>query len=360
MNSRNQHRPSLLGCLPETIQQAIAPFNQPRYRGKQIYKWMHLKNADSFLEMSDLPLTFRQQLDVHFVIKTLRLVVRQVSRDGTEKYLWELHDGLRVESVLIPDGPRVTLCISSQVGCALDCRFCATGRMGFARNLTSGEIVEQVLRAQQLLGQRITNIVFMGMGEPFLNYPGVIQAARILGDPEGLAIANKRITISTSGVIPKIYQFAREKHPYGLAISLHAPNQALREQIMPLAKKFPIDELLASARFYVAKHKRLRVTFEYVLLKGVNDEPAHARELVQILSPIRCKLNLIPYNDCGLGFQAPSEERIQKFLEPLLQAPFTVTVRRNRGNDIQAACGQLYVRTEARKRSIVQPLASES
>ena len=352
-------RPSLLGQTPEQIQAQLASFGQPPYRGRQIYKWLHLKNADSFLEMSDLPLSLRRKLEDHFRIKTLHLVSREVSRDGTEKYLWELVDGLRLESVLIPDPPRVTLCLSTQVGCALNCRFCATGRMGFSRNLSTGEMVEQVLQAQRLSGRRITNIVFMGMGEPFLNYSRVIQAAKILGDPEGLAVANKRITISTSGIVPKIYQYADERHPYGLAISLHAPNQEVRERIMPLAEKFPLDQLMAGAAYYVGQHKRRRITFEYVLLEGINDEPVHAHQLLRILSPIRCKLNLIPYNDAGLGFRAPSETRVQRFLDALLQAPFTVTVRRNRGNDISAACGQLYVKMEKRQRLCLQPLSPE-
>ncbi len=343
---------TLVGLDKAALREQMVAIGEPAFRGDQLYKWLYNKQVDSFEAMSNLPKSLRQQLGEHFSLSTLTLVAREVSADGTEKYLWELQDGHRIESVLIPEERRTTLCISSQVGCALACAFCATGKMGFLRNLTTGEIVEQVLAAQRLSQHRITNVVFMGMGEPFLNYKRVIQAARILGDPEGVAIANRRITISTSGIVPAIRQFARDKEPYGLAISLHSPFQTIREQIMPIAEKFHLRELLDSAREYVQQWRHKRITFEYVLLNGVNDRPEDARELIRLLSPLRAKLNLIPYNDCDLGFEAPGEERIQRFLEPLMRAPFTVTVRKNRGNDISAACGQLYVKTAQKERSL--------
>jgi len=296
--------------------------------------------------MSNIPKEFRGILSENFSIKNLELADMKTASDGTEKYLWKLNDNRHVESVLIPERQRNTICISSQVGCSLRCNFCATGTMGLLRNLTPGEIVEQVLQVNKLGQNKITNIVFMGMGEPFMNYPRVIQACQILGDFEGTAIANKRITISTSGIVPKIYQYTDDKLPFGLAISLHAPNQELREQIMPIARKFPLDLLLESLRYYMRAKKRNRVTFEYVLLHGINDTPAEARKLISLLSPIRCKLNLIPCNQNHLGYNTPPEDALQKFLDVMMNAPFAVTLRKNRGEDITAACGQLAVEVE--------------
>ncbi len=346
MNSEKiNSKPIIVGYSRSQLRELLTRMGQPAFRGDQIYKWLYNKQVDTFDAMTNLPRSLREALADQFQLSSLRLVTREVSLDGTEKYLWELHDGHRIESVLIPEDRRTTLCISSQVGCALACAFCATGKMGFLRNLTTGEIVEQVLAAQRMSSHKITNVVFMGMGEPFLNYKRVIQAAQIMGDPEGIAIANRRITISTSGIVPAIRQFAEEKQPYGLAISLHSPFQNIRQQIMPIAEKFHLSELLESAREYVSQWRHKRITFEYVLLSGVNDRPEDARELIRLLSPLRAKLNLIPYNDCDLGFQAPNDDRLNRFLEPLMRAPFTVTVRKNRGNDISAACGQLYVKT---------------
>lgn len=343
----NTGKKSLIGLTVPEIEKELRCFEQPSYRAAQIYKWLHHKNIDQFMEMTNIPLPFRKELDMRFDTKTLHPLVREVSSDGTEKYLWELQDGRRVESVLIPEERRLTICISSQVGCSLGCHFCATAQMGFIRNLEPGEMVEQILQTQKLTRKKVTNVVFMGMGEPFLNYTRVIKACQIMRDPEGLAISARRITISTSGVIPPIYQFTDEGHPFGLAISLHAPNQRLREQIMPLAQKFPLNKLMESARYYTSSHPRNRITFEYVLLAGINDSESDARQMAQLLSPLRCKLNLIPCNENDLGFRAPSRERIELFKSILLKAPFTVTLRRNRGQDITAACGQLYAKTNS-------------
>ncbi|RMH77631.1 MAG: 23S rRNA (adenine(2503)-C(2))-methyltransferase RlmN, partial [Calditrichaeota bacterium] len=336
------HKPSLLGLTVEEIARMLEPFRQPVYRARQIYKWLHHHRASSFSEMTNLPRALRGELEQAFSIHTLRPAAREVSRDGTVKYLWELRDGQYVESVFIPEERRNTVCISSQVGCALGCSFCATAKMGFLRNLTPGEIVEQVIRVREDTGQPITNVVLMGMGEPFLNYPRVIQACHILGDPEGGAIAHKRITLSTVGIVPRIRQFAEEQQPFSLAISLHAPTQELRRRIMPIADKFPLEDLMDSAHFYTRRYRRKRITFEYVLLEGVNDSPAEARALIWLLSPLRCKLNLIPYNDTGGGFRCPSEERLAPFYAVLEKAPFPIMIRKNRGTDISAACGQLY------------------
>ncbi|MFZ0390923.1 MAG: 23S rRNA (adenine(2503)-C(2))-methyltransferase RlmN [Calditrichia bacterium] len=337
---------SLIGLCRQEIAGLLQPLNLASYRADQIYKWIHFKNIDSFEEMTNLPLQLRRKLNEYFSLKTLRLDRQEVSADGTEKYLWLLPDGRRIESVFIPENRRNTVCISSQVGCSLGCRFCATGSMGLVRNLSSGEIVEQVLQIKRISRHPVTNIVFMGMGEPFMNYSRTINAAKILGDSEGVAIANKRITISTSGVVPKINQFTDEALPFGLAISLHAPNQELRRQIMPIADKFPLPELMESVYYYMRAGKRNRVTFEYVLLEGVNDSPAEARQLISLLSPVRCKLNIIPCNQNDLGYRAPSPERMEQFTSAIMKAPFAVTIRKNRGEDILGACGQLAVNVQ--------------
>lgn len=336
---------SLIGLSVEEIQQALQPFGQPKFHARQIYNWMHYKNADSFEEMTDLSKAFRDELKANFTLKSLKLLVHQKSNDGTQKFLWELSDGRQIESVMIPAEDRITVCISSQVGCALACEFCATGEMGFIRNLTPGEMVEQILQVQKLIQRKVTNVVFMGMGEPFFNYNRVIQASHILGDDHGVAIAAKKITISTSGIIPPIYRFTDEKEPFALAISLHSATQELREQLMPVAKRFPLEELIESAQYYTKAYKRKRISFEYILLDGINDSPQHAKQLIKLLSPIRCKLNVIPCNENDLGYSAPSQAKIDAFMHILAQAPFTLTLRQNRGQDITAACGQLYAQT---------------
>ncbi len=339
----------LIGLTVDEITGLLKPFNQPAYRAEQLYKWLHHHQARSFDEMSNIPKSFRVQLAEEFTIGALTLSSRQVSIDGTIKYLWKLPNGHSIESVFIPEAKRKTICISSQAGCALGCGFCATAQMGFLSNLSSGEIVEQVIRVQQDTGVKITNVVLMGMGEPFLNYNRVIQACQILHDPAGLAIAAQKITISTVGVVPRIFQFAKENQPFKLAISLHAPTQELRRQFMPIAEKFPLTELMESAKFYTNQTNRKRITFEYVLLEGVNDTSLAAKQLLKLLSPLRCKLNLIPYNDTGLGFKLPSKARIEDFTRELYSAPFAVTLRKNRGNDIAAACGQLFFKSKPAK-----------
>ncbi len=351
---------SLIGLSVAELEALFVPFKQPRYRASQVYKWLHHFQVTSFDEMTNLPKQFREILAEQFTLGELSLKARQESKDGTRKYLWSLPDGNAIESVYIPEDKRTTICISSQVGCALGCEFCATAQMGFLANLTAGQIVEQVIRVQQDNPSKITNVVFMGMGEPFLNYNRVIAASKILSDPEGLAISAQKVTISTVGIVPRIIQFTDERHPYKLAISLHAPNQELRRSIMPVADKFSLEELMESAHYYTRHQTRKRITFEYVLLEGVNDTPDVARELLSLLAPLRCKLNLIPYNDTGIGFRLPGELRLQQFLKVLEPAPFTVTVRKNRGTDIAAACGQLIAESTMPQvaRSLKKPAKS--
>jgi len=340
-------KPSLIGLNIAELQKQLEPFGEPKFRADQIYRWIHQQNADSFANMSNLSKELRTGLAEKFSLKTMKMAAHEISSDGTEKFLWQLADGRRVESVLIPDGKRTTICISSQVGCSLGCRFCATAQMGYVRSLTAGEIVEQVLQIKKQTERRITNVVFMGMGEPFLNYRRVIRASEILGDPDGIAIANRRITISTAGITTRIRDFTEERQPFSLAISLHAPTQGLRASLMPIARKFPLDELISSAAFYLNLQKRRRITFEYILLDGINDSPAEAKALLRLLSPLRCKLNLIPCNETDLNFRAPSGEKMQRFLSILKTGPFAAMLRKNRGQDIAAACGQLFVKTNS-------------
>ncbi len=336
-----QTKPVLIGKTQQSLREILQEMGQPAYRANQIYKWVHHHQVKSFDEMSNLPKTLRAELAEKFHLGNLTMATREVSTDGTIKYLWKTTGNHFMESVFIPEERRNTICISSQVGCALGCAFCATAKMGFLVNLTCSEIVEQVIRVQQDTGEKITNVVFMGMGEPFLNYSRVIQASHIFSDPEGLAIAAKKITISTVGVVPRIYQFTDESQPFSLAISLHASRQDLRQSIMPIADKFSLDQLMDSARYYTFNSKK-RITFEYVLLEDINHSAKDAKGLISILSPLKCKLNLIPFNDTGLGFRTPSAEKIKPFYDILEGAPFTITLRKNRGNDISAACGQLY------------------
>lgn len=343
---------TLLGTDRQQLAEIFSPFAQPAYRVTQIYKWLHHHHVSSFQEMTNVPKGFRALLTENFEIFQLDLHLRAVSSDGTIKYLWNLADGRQVESVFIPEKKRTTICISSQVGCALGCHFCATAKMGFLRNLTVAEIIEQVIRVQLDTGVKITNVVYMGMGEPFLNYQRVIDASRILCDPEGLAISARKITISTVGVASMIERFAREQQPFKLAISLHAARQELRRTFMPIAERFDLDALMKSIHLYSELNPKKRITFEYVLLNGVNNAAEDGRDLLRLLSPLKCKLNLIPYNDTGDGFQKPQEQDLAPFLEVLEKAPFTVTVRRNRGNDIAAACGQLFAESENRARTI--------
>lgn len=345
IQSRNK-KESLVGKRVDEIAVLLKNWGEPGYRAKQIYQWIYHHNVDSFGEITSISKSLRQILLDNFLLYTLIMIKQQTAEDGTIKFLWKLPDDCYIESVLIPEVKRNTICISSQVGCSLNCHFCATGNMGLIRNLTPGEIIEQVLLIKKLTNLIITNVVFMGMGEPFLNYSRSIKACKILGDPEGVGIAQKKITISTSGIIPKIYQYTDEKNPYNLAISLHAPNQEIRQKIMPIAFKFPLPELMESIRYYIHAHKRNRVTFEYVLLHEVNDSVKEAKELISLLSPFRCKLNIIPCNQNQLGFKAPPESQLEKFMTILTRAPFAVTLRKNRGEDITAACGQLVVQLQ--------------
>jgi 23S rRNA (adenine2503-C2)-methyltransferase len=314
------------------------------FRARQLWSWMYRKGASSFEAMTDLSKAFRRKLADSAELDALRLVrATGSSSTGTRKFLWKCADGLQVETVFIPEADRKTVCVSSQVGCALGCGFCATGGMGFVRNLESWEIVEQVLGVRRETGNRPTNIVVMGMGEPFLNYDNVMKAMVVIADPQGVAISHRKITISTAGILPGIARFTAEKRPYRLAVSLNATSDSIRSRIMPVNKKYPLKELVAAAKDYSRKTGG-RITFEYVLIRDVNDSMRDAERLLKLLKNLPCKVNLIPCNPgCGT-FVRPEDERVSAFLDAIKPLASPVIIRMSRGVDISAACGQLATR----------------
>jgi len=317
------------------------------FRAEQVLKWVYHQGVTDFDQMTNLSMELRQRLPQVAQVEPPRVLSEQLSLDGTTKWLIGFGGGNAVETVFIPEPNRGTLCISSQVGCALNCTFCATGAQGFNRNLSTGEIIGQVWLAAQALGherngkRRITNVVFMGMGEPLLNFDAVVGALSLLRDDLGFGFAAKRVTLSTAGLVPGIDRL-RETIDVALAVSLHAPEDKLRETLVPLNRKYPIKELMRSCADYVSdKHKR-SVTFEYTLIDGVNDHPEHARKLVKLLRRLPSKLNLIPFNPFpGTRYHCSSESRIREFQEIVMAGGLIATVRKTRGDDIDAACGQL-------------------
>ncbi len=320
----------------------------PAYRGEQIFRWLHRREIETLAEMTNVPAELRERLGREHPLTPLAIAGVQTAADGTRKLRFTTHDGRAIESVLIPDEDlarnRLTLCISSQVGCALDCRFCATATLGFGRNLGAGEIVQQVYGAAALAGRRPTNLVFMGMGEPLHNFDGVAGALELLRHPWGAAFSPRRMTVSTVGLVPAIHKLAKLPAVPNLAISLNATTDEVRSQIMPVNKRYPIAVLLDAARRFPLGHGR-RVTFEYVLLAGVNDSDADADRLPRLLKGIPAKVNLIPWNPFpGPPFARPSAERIRTFQERARATGLAVYIRTPRGDDIDAACGQLAAR----------------
>jgi 23S rRNA (adenine2503-C2)-methyltransferase len=330
----------------------LTELKHPSYRAKQIRQWLFQKRVTSFAEMTNLSRELREQLEEHFSIGRLRVVRRAQSRDGTVKFLFGLVDGASVESVMIPEPGRLTLCISTQVGCGFGCAFCATALLGLKRNLTASEIVEQILEASRTLDekQRITHVVLMGMGEPLANYGQTINALEIITDGEwGVGISPRRVTLSTVGLVPQIEKLMAQTR-VNLAISLHAASDSLRGELMPVNRKYPLAQLLECCRSLPIP-RRKRITFEYVLLGHVNDSEQDARELVKALKGIAAKVNVIPFNPHpGTSYVRPSDERISRFQNVLHDAGVQVNVRRPRGDDIQAACGQLQGEESARSR----------
>lgn len=331
--------------LPE-LEEWVESIGERRFRARQLFRHIYARRVRSWQECSDLSKMFRVQLEFGARLDALTLIEKREAEDGTKKYLFQLHDGHSIESVLIPDPPRQTLCLSSQVGCALGCKFCVTGSLGFKRNLSVAEIVDQICQIQQEHAH-ITNLVLMGMGEPLANYDSVQKALQIMLDPNGMAFSHRRITLSTAGLIPQLRRLGEES-PVNLAISLHAPDDELRTQLMPINKKYPLAELMRACREYPLPPRK-RITFEYILMAGINDEPEHARKLVTLLQGVRAKLNLIPFNSHpDIPYSQPSEQRILDFQEILQNAGINTLIRQSRGSDIGAACGQLaaqYCRT---------------
>jgi 23S rRNA (adenine2503-C2)-methyltransferase len=340
----------LLGLTVTELSRFMESLGEPSYRGSQIYQSIYARRRLNFDEMSELSKSLRTRLVDLAQISLPRLDKTQTSRDGTRKYLLELRDGQKIESVFIPEERRETLCISTQVGCPMDCQFCLTALMGFARNLTAGEIVGQILlilkelhdrRKTQAVASKPVNVVLMGMGEPLLNFDNVTKALSLMSDPQGLGISSHRITLSTVGLVPKILMLAEAPVVPNLAISLSATTDEVRDRLMPINRKYPISMLLdACARFPLGA--RQRITFEYVLIDGVNDTDGDARRLVNLLGQLRSKVNLLPLNLGKEGLRPSSSERVSRFQELLSSRGLSATIRRPRGADIFAACGQLH------------------
>ena len=333
----------LLELEPDELSFWLKEAGQPKFRTGQILSWIYEKRVEAFEDMSDLPKALRQKLSDTFQLWTLNISEHQSSEDGTEKLLIDLTDGGRVECVLLRDGDRRSICVSSQVGCAMGCVFCASGLDGVERNLTRGEILEQMLRLQRLLPEeeRLSHIVMMGMGEPLANLESVLGALEIAKSPKGLGISPRRITISTVGLPKSIDKLARHATPYHLAISLHAPNDSLRNKLVPVNSKIGIREIMEAAdRYFDATSRRL--TFEYVLLAGINDDEKCARELVKLLRGRVSMLNVIPYNPvAGLPYETPDSETVHHFRNTLIEGGINVMFRQRKGSGIDAACGQL-------------------
>jgi 23S rRNA (adenine2503-C2)-methyltransferase len=325
------------------LELALGARGIPRFHARQIFQWVHRRGVTSFGSMTDLGLDLRARLADEAVVGTPEVVRRERSIDGTTKFLLRLSDGKHIESVFIPDTPAQTFCLSTQVGCAMQCAFCLTGRMGIDRNLTAGEIAGQVrVLASELglLDERF-NIVLMGMGEPLHNYDATMKALHILADEHGMAVSPRRITLSTVGVLPALERLATEPLMPNLAISLHSTTEEQRDLLVPINRKYGIEELLDACRRFPLK-RRERITFEYVMLKDVNDRPEDARRLVRLLSGIKAKVNLLPLNEAaGIPFERPSDAAVNRFATILAERGVTVSVRKSRGRDIRAACGQL-------------------
>jgi 23S rRNA (adenine2503-C2)-methyltransferase len=360
MNARDTGtaaRTDLASLERSELEAAMVDRGHPRFRGRQIFQWIYRHGVGNVAAMTDLPRALREELANDFALSTPELVHRERSVDGTEKFLLRLADGERIESVFIPDTPAMTFCISTQVGCAMACAFCLTGKMGLTRNLTAGEIVGQVRILADAVGLRNTtfNIVLMGMGEPLHNYDETMKALRILADEHGFAVPAGRITLSTVGVLPALERLAREPIMPNLAISLHAPTDEQRGKLVPINRKYGVSEVIEACKRFPLK-RRSRITFEYVMLAGVNDSPADARRLAKLLSGIKSKINLIPLNAAaGIPFDRPTDESVDRFARVLADHHLVVSVRKSRGRDIRAACGQLIV--EGGRKSPGQKLA---
>jgi 23S rRNA (adenine2503-C2)-methyltransferase len=351
--------PNIFGLDSAALEALVAERGEPAYRARQLYQWLYKKRVNRFEDMTNLGKPLRDAMAASCELRWPETAERRLSYDGTVKYLFRLEDGATIESVYIPEETRRTICISTQAGCPLKCGFCLTGISGYKRNLKPAEILGQVAAVMADAPRRDMgwNIVVMGMGEPLLNYDNTVVALRILMDPDGFAVTPKKLTLSTVGILPALEKLAQEPVRPNLAISLHAPNSRLRLELMPIEEKYSIEEVIAAAQRYPIPRGGV-VTYEYVLLKGVNDGPNHARELVRLLKGHPCKVNLIPLNPAmEIPFDAPTTAAVNTFAQTLSDAHVMVSVRRQRGQDILAACGQLAIKRAAPRAATAPPPA---
>ena len=336
----------LKNLSPSELIEFLGSFGKERYRSVQILRWLYQKGAQSFDEMTNLSKRFRQELSQVSFISSIRPLHVEESKDRTQKFLFQLEDGHRIESVLIPDKKRLTLCLSTQVGCAFGCRFCLTGKMGWRRDLSVSEIVNQILCARETLGGKssITNIVLMGMGEPLANYKNTLKAIELMVHPDAFKFSSRRVTLSTVGLLPELEKLAKEKTSFRLAISLNASDEETRSRLMPINRRYPLKKILEICRNFPLK-PRARITFEYVMVDGINDTPNEARRLLTQLKGIPSKVNLIPLNESpDIPFKRPSDEKVKRFQEILMKGGLTAIVRTSKGREISAACGQLQAK----------------
>jgi 23S rRNA (adenine2503-C2)-methyltransferase len=351
---------NLLDLDGAALERFVAGLGEKAFRARQLKRWLHRAGESDLERMSDLAKSFRGKLAREARVEPPRIVSDTTAGDGTRKWLLDIGAENAIETVFIPEASRGTLCVSTQAGCTLACGFCSTGRQGFNRNLRAGEIIGQLWLANRTLGadpageRKISNVVMMGMGEPLLNFDATVAALRLMLDDDAYGLSRRRVTVSTSGIVPMMDRL-RDECPVALAVSLHAPNDALRERLMPINRQYPLAELLAACNRYLERAPRDFITFEYVMLSGVNDGQAHARELVAIAAEVPCKINLIPFNPFpDSGFERSPRETIRRFQETLNAAGVTTTTRKTRGDDIDAACGQLAGQIRDRTRKVVR------
>jgi len=344
------HSANLLGLDRGGMESLFAGMGYKPFHARQVLKWIHKHGVTDFEQMTDLSKRLRAELLAETVIRAPRIIVDQPSADGTRKWVLELDCGNRIESVLIPDGERTTLCVSTQAGCALECSFCSTARQGFNRNLSTAEIVGQVWVATRALNAPLTNVVMMGMGEPLANMEALLPALSIIQDDLAYGLSKYRVTVSTAGIVPALMRL-RQASDVSLAVSLHAPNNGLRDELVPINRKYPLEALIPACRAFIANDKRRKITWEYVMLDGVNDSDRHAKELIRLLEGTPSKMNLIPFNPFpGAGYRPSPAERIEAFRQRLMKSGIISITRKTRGGDIDAACGQLVGKIDDRSR----------
>jgi len=353
------NRTNLLDFDRKGMETLVVGLGAKPFHGRNLLKWIHKHGVTDFGQMTDLPKSLREQLEARYEIYIPEIVFEQPSFDGTTKWVLELRDGQRVETVYIPDGDRSTICVSSQVGCALECSFCSTAQQGFNRNLTTGEIIGQVWQATRELGKSPSNVVMMGMGEPLANFDAVVTAMDIMMEDLAYMISKSRVTLSTSGIVPGLERL-RQLSDVSLAVSLHAPENALRDQLVPINRKYPLEELIPACKAYIAGDKRRKITWEYVMLDGINDSISHAKALIRLLQGVPSEVNLIPFNPFpGTDYRTSPPQRVEAFRERLIRSGIITITRKTRGEDIDAACGQLVGRVRDRSRRQLRGVAAQ-